>query len=107
MTMFITITTRFSAYHCWPDAPGAVEFLRSKHRHVFHVKATKQVTHGDRDIEFILFKEEVDAWVEDTLEGEDTSTWSCERWAVEMIQRFELSECEVSEDGENGAKVIA
>lgn len=108
MKIYITMTTRFEGFHRWSDAPEAASFLRARHRHVFHVKAVKEVAHDDRDIEFILLKREVDkhiALLNDT--PEEVENWSCERWAIALVEKFGLAECEVSEDGENGARVVA
>lgn len=98
-------TTQFVGFHCWPKAPDGVKFLRAVHRHVFHVRAEKVVSHLDRDIEFITLKKGVDEAIDDILDGTDTLTWSCERWARELVDRLELDRVEVSEDNENGAIV--
>ena len=65
------------------------------------------VTHDDRDIEFILFKREVSHAIQVARATEEVETWSCEKWARYLVERFGLSKCEVSEDGENGAVVEA
>lgn len=108
MKIYVTVTTQFEGFHCWPDAPDEVAFLRDRHRHMFHVKAVKRVSHDDRDVEFILLKRAIDTKVVtmQAADGVDVSTWSCERWALELVNEFGLSECEVSEDGENGARVV-
>lgn len=98
-------TTRFEGFHRWPDAPEEVAFLRDRHRHVFHVRAEVPVRHDDRDVEFILLGRRVAAEVEVIRSTQDVSCWSCERWANELVDRLGLSACEVSEDGENGARV--
>jgi hypothetical protein len=98
-------TTRFEGFHRWPDAPDEVAFLRDRHRHVFHVRAEASVSHGDRDVEFILLKRAVDRTVGAIKYEYDTSTWSCEQWAECLLGRLKLDRVEVSEDGENGAIV--
>lgn len=105
MTAIIS-RTRFEGFHCWPDAPEEVAFLRVNHRHEFHVKVWKIVTHDDRDIEFILFKREVDKCIRTLQETQDVSHWSCEMWAREIGQHLDADGVEVSEDGENGAEWI-
>ena len=80
-------------------------FLRDRHRHVFHVRAEKLVSHGDRDVEFILLKRAVEEELRTVAAEENTETWSCERWGEELLQRLQLDKVEVSEDGENGAVV--
>ena len=98
-------TTRFEGFHRWPQAPDEVGFLRDRHRHIFHVRAEKTVTHDDRDVEFILLKRAVEAEIKTLSDEEDMEAWSCERWATELLQRLQLDKVEVSEDGENGAVV--
>lgn len=130
MKITVHFTTRFEALHLWKDAPSAVEFLRHPHRHVFHMRGELVVGHADRDVEFILLKREVEGWLAETLDAgcavhamdcdmdedctcwlagadlpEDVERWSCEHWAIAAGLRFGLSACEVSEDGENGARV--
>ena len=101
---YVFITTQFEGFHCWPDAPNEVGFLRDIHRHIFHVKAWAQVDHGDRQIEFILLKRKIDQYIASIVKP---ISWSCEHWAEHLLQQFGLASCEVSEDGENGAIVIA
>ena len=104
MRLEVFCRTSFEGFHCWPDAPDEVGFLRFRHRHTFHVEVKVGVVHGDRDVEFILLKRDVDGFIKETLKG-DTSNWSCERWAAEILERFDADEVTVSEDGENGATV--
>lgn len=94
-------TTRFEALHRYEGAPVGVEFLQYPHRHEFHVRVEK-VTHADRQIEFILLKRAANIAIETALNSEDTSTWSCERWAEFIGWALEADLVEVSEDGENG-----
>ena len=115
--MNIFITTQFEGFHRWKDAPEEVKFLRDIHRHIFHVKVTASVSHAERDIEFILFKREVEDIINKIKEGQYHLTeqplndWSCETWAKAIL--FTLRHkgynnkmiCEFSEDGENGAIV--
>lgn len=103
----IFVTTSFIALHRWPQATGAVEFLKYPHRHLFKVRCEKVVNHDDRAIEFLGFKAHVDAFITSKLGDTDTGEWSCERWALVLLSTFKLSKCEVSEDGENGAIVTA
>lgn len=95
----------FEGFHCWPTAPDHVAFLRSPHRHMFHVEAQKEVTHTDRDIEFITLKRQLEAAIVPIQASRDVSNWSCEDWCHELLNRFDLYRVEVSEDNENGAVV--
>lgn len=104
-------TFQFEAFHCWPNAPEEVAFLRAEHRHIFHVAAEVEVGHNDRDIEFILMKRHMQSRVEDMLKDLPTRR-SCEdmaQWfANDLVNTYQpkgtVRVC-VSEDGENGASV--
>lgn len=109
MTTYVTVKLRVEGIHCWPECPfGEVEFLRTPHRHVFHIVCVKQVTHTDRDVEIIMLKRQVIAALGD-LYGTpcDFGRMSCEAIATKLVEFFGLSVCEVLEDGENGAVVQA
>jgi len=99
--------------HYWADCPfEEVDYLRHRHRHQFGIKAYKQVTHSDRDIEFIVLKHQMLAYLHKTYYNDVSKLhWfggkSCEMLAEELITAFELTRCEVNEDGENGAIVYA
>jgi hypothetical protein len=81
-----------------------VAFLRERHRHVFHVRGELEVTHTDREVEFILLKRELERVIA-SINGETTLEWSCEHWALYLLGALQLDRVEVSEDGENGAIV--
>jgi len=92
-----------------------VSFLGYPHRHTFHFKVQIQVTHNDRDIEFIQFKR----WLENLYAEVDSSTAvlqldykSCEMIADDLYLevndkypgRFVV--IDVAEDGENGCQIV-
>ena len=84
-----------------------VSFLGYPHRHIFHFKVWIQVTHNDRDIEFIQFKR----WLENLYKGGvlQLDFKSCEMMSDDLYdaisERYPDREVwiEVSEDGENGS----
>lgn len=102
-------TLKVEGIHNWPDCPfEEVAYLRDPHRHMFHVKAQVAVTHDDRDVEFIVLKHKVRDYLEEMYWDDETKccyfgAMSCEMIARELIEEFNLTSCEVSEDGENGA----
>lgn len=106
MPTVVYSSLRVEGFHNWPDAPDQVAFLRNTHRHMFHIRAYKQVDHADRDVEFILLGREVREGL-DVMYGTPCGfgTMSCEMIAHSLIEALELDACEVSEDGENGAIV--
>lgn len=108
---WIFVTFQKEGIHCWPDAvsmPG-VEFLANPHRHMFHFRVEIQVYHDDREIEFILFKRELEKlYTDETLQLDYKS---CEMLAAELAKYIidhypgRKLKIEISEDGENGAVV--
>lgn len=96
----------FEAVHAWPDCPiEEVNYLRDRHRHVFHIDSYKTVNHDDRDTEFIVLKHRVQEQLEEWYPDRELGSTSCEMLAIRLIGAFGLSKCMVSEDGENGAVV--
>ena len=87
----------------WDD----VSFLAYPHRHIFHFKVWIEVTHNDRDIEFIQFKR----WLERLYANEvlQLDYKSCEMMSEDLYEEITKQYpdreiwIEVSEDGENGA----
>ena len=108
----VGIKTSFIALHCYPEAPNAVSFLRDMHRHVFHVNLETEVSHDDRDIEFILLKEDIDKFISSRLKlREWPDNVSCEMIATDIgnyiLENYKVNWVKVliSEDDENYAVV--
>ena len=103
----IFVTWQKEGIHQYPDAPKGVEFLAYPHRHMFHFRVEIDVFHDDREIEFILFKRELEGlYTEGTIELDHKS---CEMMSDDLSvyiykkypnRTFTIT---VSEDGENGA----
>lgn len=110
-TTEVYCTLQIEGTHNWPTCPfDEVDYLRFPHRHVFHIKAHKQVFHDDRDIEFIMLKHDIEAHLKTHFYNHTKrlcvfGPMSCEMIAEQLMDRFGLSRCEVSEDNENGAIV--
>jgi hypothetical protein len=87
-----------------------VSFLGYPHRHTFHFKVQIQVTHNDRDIEFIQFKR----WLESLYAGDilQLDYKSCEMIADDLYKQISSKYpgrfvvIDVAEDGENGCSII-
>ena len=104
MKTVVFFTLRFPGVHHWPECDiPEVAYLRDKHRHVFHVRGEVEVSHSDRDVEFIRLKRLVTEHIHSKFPGGDMGATSCEMLAESLVKAFNLSKCEVSEDGENGA----
>ena len=81
---FIWVTLQKEGIHKYPaakDIPG-VEFLASPHRHIFHFRVELEVMHDDRDVEFILFKRELESLYDKGIMQLDYK--SCEMMAREL-----------------------
>ena len=107
MSKSIWVTFQKEGIHCYPEAPEGVEFLAHPHRHIFHFRVDIQVFHDDREIEFILFKRELESlYTEGTLQLDYRS---CEMMADDLagyiLDKYPDRELtiSVSEDNENGA----
>jgi hypothetical protein len=112
----VWITTALEGFHCWPEAPESVSFLRQPHRHIFKIRAESEICLS-RQIEFFQFKWAFNDFLVKTFPSQSFSTFgrhydfgsmSCEQIAAKILQEFqsyELCEVSVSEDGENGATV--
>jgi hypothetical protein len=113
----IWVTFQKEGVHCYPAAAtdpnlatggwDDVSFLASPHRHIFHFHVAIEVTHNDRDIEFIQFKR----WMERLYsEGVlELDYKSCEMMAEDLAEKIDAKypgrnfTITVSEDKENGA----
>lgn len=106
-SVHVVVRLRIEGFHCWAECPiEEVSFLRDRHRHIFHVDVTKRVTHSDRDVEIILLKREIEKWLRDTYGMPcEFGSMSCEHIAEALLDKFQLSSCTVTEDGENGGIV--
>ena len=114
---FIWVTFQKEGLHKYPAAlndPNLatggwddVSFLGYIHRHIFHFKVKIEVTHTDRDIEFIQFKRELENLYKDGLLQLDYK--SCEMMSDDLANYIQDKYpnrdliITVSEDGENGA----
>lgn len=84
-----------------------VSFLGHPHRHIFHFYVQLEVHHNDRDVEFILFKRELEnLFTQGTMQCDYKS---CEMLAEDLIDYISNKypnrdiTVKVYEDDENGA----
>lgn len=114
---FIWVTFQKEGLHKYPAAlndPNLatggwddVSFLGYIHRHIFHFRVEIEVTHTDRDIEFIQFKRELENLYKDGLLQLDFK--SCEMMSDDLANYIQDKYpnrdliITVSEDSENGA----
>lgn len=108
--MKVVVNFRFAGLHNWPECPfDDLAFLRSIHRHEFHVCCKKIVSHDDRDIEVICFKGQIEDWLKAQYPSTGNilqlGSTSCEMLCRKLSEKFNLCYCSVLEDGENGAEL--
>jgi hypothetical protein len=108
----ILITDSFEGFHCWPDAPEPVAFLRVLHRHKFGINVRIATTHADRQVEFFIAKNdlhEVLTLVKENLMKNPSA--SCETmaeaigYAMHTKFKYNVMSVTVSEDQENAGVV--
>jgi hypothetical protein len=106
-------------FHHWPDAPPPVEFLRARHRHLFHIMVMATVGHDERAVEFIYLSHLIlqalrslyVAPADPELAGAfEFGARSCETIAIDLANQLALCgvsvrAIEVNEDDENGAMI--
>lgn len=108
----IWVTFKKEGIHYYPAAltdPNLadVSFLGHPHRHIFHFKVWIEVTHDDREIEFIQFKRWLESLYSNSILSLDNK--SCEMisndlyWNIANEYSHKEVWIEVSEDGENGS----
>ena len=105
----IFCTLSIDGIHRWDgcDIPEVI-YLKNDHRHQFGIKCYANVSHSDRDIEFIELKHKVLDYLNDkyyctTKRTHYFGSMSCEMIAIDLVNEFDLSKCEVNEDNENGS----
>lgn len=116
---FIYVPFVKEGYHCFPEAGTDVQYatndeydvshLQYKHMHYFYFKVWIEVTHNNRQIEFIQFRR----WLESLYDSKTLSlnNMSCEMIADQLYdtisQKFPNVEIriDISEDNINGAYV--
>lgn len=93
-------------FHRWPDAPEKVDFLRERHRHVFHIRCYFEVDHWDREIELIMKQWEIDEYLHHIYGMPcEFDNLSCEKIAEILMDKMGACMVEVLEDGDGGAVV--
>lgn len=108
---FVYCSFRLVGLHQWTNCPyDDVDFLRTRHRHEYHIKCYFRVNHSDRDIEFIRAKNQIMDYLTNKYWNTqynccDFGEMSCEMIAEELCSEFDLYSVDISEDGENGGIV--
>lgn len=102
---FIEVKLQVEGIHNWSTCDiEEVLYLKNLHRHIFHIRVTKEVTHNNRDIEIIMFKNKIIYYLKDKWNG-NFGSMSCEDIAEDILIAFDCTQVTVLEDNENGATI--
>ena len=115
MKTYVIVRLQIDGEHKFPAAKELfpeVAFLSDPHRHMFHIEAKKEVFHDDRDVEFIMFKRDIQDFFKQMYYESEKRThvfgaMSCEMIAKVVMNQFDCKSVTVWEDLENGATVEA
>ena len=113
-TSYIIVRLQVEGLHKWTAAEKtipAVGYLSHLHRHNFHIEIKKQVVNDDRQIEFIMYKRQVNQYLtkkyyDSKYDCLNFDSMSCEMIAKELLEAFSAEYVMVDEDGENGAEIF-
>ena len=113
MRTYVVVRLQVDGMHNFPAAREIfpeVGFLADRHRHIFHFEVKKEVFHDDRDVEFIMFKRDIQDYLKQMYYKPKTRTHefgakSCETLATELLNQFDCNYVEVWEDLENCGRV--
>ena len=106
MKKYVEVKLDIEALHSWPNCDiEEVEYLKYMHRHTFSFQCRAEVTHNERQIEFIVFKHQIKEYLgkkyyDPKYKCCNFTGQSCESLAEELVKEFNLYRCSVSEDGE-------
>ena len=108
----VIVKLELEGLHNWPDALTVVPevgFLSNIHRHKWYITAKIRVCHDDRDVEFIMFKRDIEEYLRveyynDMSRTHEFGATSCEMLAREILKQFNCCYVSVFEDNENGAE---
>ncbi len=106
---YVEVSFTAEGWHRWPRAPARRKYLRTRHRHLFHVLVRIEVKDQKREVEFHDLLDQAKA----AFGTGDFGSKPCESMAEELVQHFRerpdykgrAMMASVSEDGECGAVV--
>lgn len=107
----IVVRTEVEFIHRYKDAPQEVNFLQNWHRHMLQLEIEMEVTHLDRELEFIMVKRCIDGLFSNNSIKVYYVDSSCETICKQLIGKLKeiygdrdmvVTACE---DGENAGRV--
>lgn len=109
MKIFVKTYNEIKGFHYWENAPAPVEFLKNRHRHIFHIITEFEVDGTDREIEILMQERKIENYLFNKYGKAGHCEFdgrSCEMIAKEILESFGAVKCEVNEDGKGGAVVV-
>ena len=100
--------------HYWREAPPNLDYLRNKHRHIFHIICSWEVFDDNRQMEIIETQNMIDNYFKKYYNNKynmcDFENMSCEQMCNELLEQYSnkgLKQVTVLEDGYGGAECQA
>lgn len=104
MKIYVNTYNCIEGFHRWEDAKGSMSYLASRHRHLFVIRASFEVSHGDREIEINDMQNKIENYLHLKYGSPcEFKGMSCEHIAQELMEKFNMTMCKVLEDGYGGA----
>lgn len=105
MKRFVNTYNCIEGFHYYPNAPQFCSYLSHKHRHMFVIRCSFEVSHNNREIEINAMQNKIEKTLHDWYCTPcDFEGLSCEDIANNLMEEFDnMVECQVLEDGYGGA----
>lgn len=82
VTQWVWVRFNLPGFHCYPDAPDEVAYLRSEHRHQFYFEIGVQTYDADREVEFHMMMNWLKSLFDSTIQ---INFKSCEMLADDIL----------------------
>lgn len=106
MNRYILTYNTIEGYHRYADAPTHLNYLFSRHRHIFIIRCRFRVSHNNRELEINEQQTKIRKYLEGkyAIDGAcEFGSMSCEDIAEELIVSLSAEEVTVLEDNYGGA----
>ena len=104
MNIFVNTYNVIEGFHHWDGATGKFAYLAQRHRHLFVIRTSIPVSNGNREVEINEKQAEIEKYLNQKYGKPcEFNGMSCEHIAEDLMNYFQLQECQVLEDGYGGA----
>ena len=92
-------------FHHYPNAPVSCHYLKNRHRHIFVIRCTFDVSNNNREIEINTQQNQIEMFLESNFGHPcEFGAYSCEDIAEVILNKFpNMTQCSVKEDDYGGA----